>query len=30
MPGLGDEVATEDRWRLVLYVRSLLQKGGPK
>jgi hypothetical protein len=30
MPGLGDEVATEDRRPLVLYVRSLLQKGGPK
>lgn len=23
MPGLGDEVSEEDRWRIVLYVRSL-------
>jgi len=28
MPGLGDEMPPEDRWRLVLYVRSLLQKNG--
>jgi mono/diheme cytochrome c family protein len=28
MPGIGSEVAEEDRWRLVLYVRSLAQKGG--
>lgn len=26
MPGIGTEVSEEDRWRLVLYVRSL--KGG--
>jgi hypothetical protein len=23
MPGLGEEVSEEDRWRIVLYVRSL-------
>jgi mono/diheme cytochrome c family protein len=28
MPGVGDEVSPEDRWRLVLYVRSLSQKDG--
>ena len=27
MPGLGDEVSEEDRWRIVLYVRSLAPKG---
>jgi len=28
MPGVGGEVSEEDRWRLVLYVRSLEQKAG--
>jgi mono/diheme cytochrome c family protein len=28
MPGLGDELSEEDRWRIVLYVRSLAPKGG--
>jgi mono/diheme cytochrome c family protein len=28
MPGVGGDVSEEDRWRLVLYVRSLGQKGG--
>ena len=30
MPGLGNEVSEEDRWRIVLYVRSLGQKGGSR
>jgi mono/diheme cytochrome c family protein len=30
MPGVGDEMSPEDRWRLVLYVRSLLQKDSPQ
>jgi mono/diheme cytochrome c family protein len=28
MPGVGNEVSEGDRWTLVLYVRSLGQKGG--
>lgn len=28
MPGVGDEVSPEDRWRLVIYVRSLVQRDG--
>lgn len=30
MPGVGSEVSEEDRWRLVLYVRSLVDKGGTR
>jgi mono/diheme cytochrome c family protein len=30
MPGLGDDISDEDRWRLVIYVRSLLQKAGAR
>jgi mono/diheme cytochrome c family protein len=26
MPGLGEETPADDRWRVVLYVRSLLEK----
>jgi mono/diheme cytochrome c family protein len=28
MPGVGNDVAPDDRWRLVTYVRSLAAKGG--
>jgi len=30
MPGVRSEVSEEDRWRIVLYVRSLLDKGGTR
>jgi mono/diheme cytochrome c family protein len=30
MPGIGDEVSEEDRWRIVIYVRSLAQKAGAR
>jgi mono/diheme cytochrome c family protein len=30
MPGVRSEVSEEDRWRLVLYVRSLVDKGGTR
>lgn len=30
MPGLGDDASEEDRWRIVIYVRSLAQKAGAR
>lgn len=30
MPGVAGEVSDQDRWRLVLYVRSLAQKDGAR
>jgi mono/diheme cytochrome c family protein len=30
MPGVRSEVSEEDRWRIVLYVRSLLDTGGTR
>jgi mono/diheme cytochrome c family protein len=30
MPGVRSEVSEEDRWRIVLYVRSLVDKGGSR
>ena len=30
MPGVGNELSEDDRWRLVLYVRSLADKGGSR
>jgi mono/diheme cytochrome c family protein len=30
MPGVGSELSEEDRWRLVVYVRSLEDKGGTR